>query len=73
MKEHCTRHLRKGVKKPAEFIIEDGLCETCWIDWWCEIAKDPQIRKQMRRGAQKACRQNRKERRRAARREQKAG
>jgi len=62
MIEHCTRHLRKGVKKPAEYILEGGLCETCWIDWWIEglHIENPRERAKVRRDVRATLRKRRK-------------
>lgn len=61
--------------REVEYVIRGGICEPCWIDWWCEgvfnKSMDARERAAYRREVKRSCKQVTKERRREERRERK--
>ena len=65
-----------GLRETA-YVIQGGICEVCWIDWWCEgvFNKDMGARERAayRQEVKRTCKQVTKERRRNDRRERNMG
>lgn len=73
MENPCTKCRLREI----EYVIQGGICEVCWIDWWCGgvFNKDMDARERAayRREVKRTVKEVTKERRREDRRERNMG